>query len=395
MRTRLVTGTVAALAVLSWTWSSRAAQAPSTIALLDQYLAGDFSAVVSSLAALESFDDTLDALDKNGPAWIDAGGAGERERREAAAATFALEAARLGEWKAWRVIGSLPTFDPPGSTGALPNLGFVPPFAGLAGVGGAGIPLEYKMYWKAPPLLIEWACKRLGERSPHAPWERTWFLASIGVAQRSEDPEFQTGHTANQGVQRTGAVIPPQQLVGPVIQHARHAQVLFPSDARFSLAAGIGEEWHNVRAAREVFERLQDDVDVGAEASIRLGVLAWRDRDYGRATTLLRRAETKTIDPWLLYLARYFSGQTAVGRKDLLEAERLFRSALEAMPRAQSASFALASVLAQRGQLNEASAVTDAALGREPSPDPWREYAHGDDRFWPRLRDRLRQEIHR
>jgi len=206
-------------------------------------------------------------------------------------------------------------------------------------------------------------------------------MASVAVAERSEDPEFLAGHIG-------------EYIVAPVLQHARHAQMRFPHERRFNLADGIAEEWRNVKAARSVFERLQDDIDVGAEALVRLGVLAWRERDYGRATTLLKRADTKTLDPWLLYLARYFGGQTAAARKDVAEAARLYGAALDAMPRAQSASLALAALEIQTGRLREAETVTDAMFSAATPTDPWREYAHGDDRFWPQLRASLRREIH-
>ena len=169
-------------------------------------------------------------------------------------------------------------------------------------------------------------CSCDNERSPprgsaSGGWRR-WLSPS-----EQKDPEFLAGHVG-------------ENIVAPVLQHARHAQLRFPRERRFNLADGIAEEWRNVKLARSIFERLQDDIDVGAEALVRLGVLAWRERDYGRAATVLKRAEGRTLNAWLLYLARYFGGQTAAARRDPAEAVRLYRLALDAMPRAQSASVA-------------------------------------------------------
>ncbi len=66
------------------------------------------------------------------------------------------------------------------------------------------------------------------------------------------------------------------------------------------------------------------------------------------------------------------------------------------VPRAQSATVALAAVLARRGARTEAAAIIEDHLAARPQPvDPWRVYAYGDDRFWPELIAHVRQEIHR
>ena len=172
------------------------------------------------------------------------------------------------------------------------------------------------------------------------------------------------------------------------------------------LAQGIALEsrtWPNPRRtgsreAQLVYERLQDDEWVGAEASLRLGVLRLRQGSAGAsaALKLFERVDEGTRDPFLLYLAQYFSGQALEQTKRPADAERAYRTALMIVPRAQSASVALSVVLARRGARTEAAAIIEDHLAVRPQPvDPWRTYAHGDDRFWPELIAHVRQEIHR
>ena len=55
---------------------------------------------------------------------------------------------------------------------------------------------------------------------------------------------------------------------------------------------------------------------------------------------------------------------------------------------------ALATLLFAREQRAEAQRLAVGALSANPQPaDPWREYAHADDRFWSELLGRLRAEI--
>jgi len=95
--------TLPALVVLTGLISGRpGAQAPAFDALLDRYAAGEFDAVVAELERIREPDALLTHLETHGPAWIAAGGETQRVRRELAAATLALEAARVharDEWK--------------------------------------------------------------------------------------------------------------------------------------------------------------------------------------------------------------------------------------------------------------------------------------------------------
>jgi tetratricopeptide (TPR) repeat protein len=332
----------------------RADDRPPAIALLDRYLHGDHDQVVAALSTDSSLDDLLSQLKRDGQAWIDAGGPTERDRRELTAATVALEAARAGEWHEWKQYVRVP------DTATI-------------------------LYWKAPPLLIEWGCALMRQGHQPKPIERDWFLASIAVSERAEDYEFMVGERHL-----------PDRYNSDVIQHVRHAALRLGDEPRVKLAQAIAEEFHDPPDAARQFTLLQSDVDLRGEATMRLGVMAYWRKDDDRALDQLRKVESITRDPWVLYLARYFTGLVQLRRHHADDAEIAFRRALEAVPHAQAATISLASLLFGSGRRDEASAFVGQMLAADPSPaDPWRAYADADDRFWPELIARLRREIGR
>jgi tetratricopeptide (TPR) repeat protein len=353
------------------------AQLAGTGVVLDRYLRGDFDAAVAQAAAPTDFDAVLEALKRDAPAWIDAGGAAAAARRRLAAATFAIEVARAAEhvdWK-WVQVVALDT----GSISGLKSPDFI--------------------YWKAPPRIIEWGCALLRTAGPPTAAERLWHLAAIAVAQRRGDYEFLIGSPWD-------ARANPEDA----IEHLKHATDRFPDEPRLLLAQAVAIDWrtwytqprrprHRAREvpeARPAFENLVGDAAVGAEAMVRLGALRLRSRDFNGAVELFERVETATRDRYLLYLARYFTGQARGQQQRLDDAERAYRGALAVIPRATSATTALAALLARLDRRAEATAIVEAALTGGPPPvDPWRTFAAADDRFWPEIIARLRAQIHR
>lgn len=337
------------------------AQTSTGIALLDRYAHGEFDAVVEALGAVENFSDIYKNIRSQAPAWIEAGGAGDRARRRLAAATFALEASHAGELEDWKLVQNW-------------------------------IRLE-NIYWRAPAQLLEWGCRLLREDSPPQSMELTWQLAALAVADRAEDFEFLIGS-------------PWEARANPKdeIEHLKHVAARFPGERRFALTQGIAIEWRlfpsarrpGLREAQQVFTTLRDDPAVGAEASMRLGALQLRAGQITQALPLFDRADRGVADPYVQYLARFFRGQALERQRKAADAESAYRSALDAIPRAQSASFALAALLVQRGARAEAANLVDASLPRQQRPpDPWRTYAEADYRFWPGLIATLRAEIRR
>jgi tetratricopeptide (TPR) repeat protein len=361
------------------------AQADSPLALLERYALGDFDAVVERLQSLDTAEPLLDRLRRDGPAWLDAGGAADRSRRRLAAATFALEAARVHAWREWKWL-----LNPPPYGGPLPTL-----------------------YWKPAPLLIEWGCRLMREQEFPGSAERTWHLAAVAVAQRAEDWQFLIGSTAVVVADpipnplaaptrrlpifirispATVAVANPQDE----ITHLDHAIERFPDEPRLMLAQGLARERNFSSEAQQVYTVLQSDPQVGAEATMRLGVLQLRQGRFKEAMDALGRAERLTRDPDLTYLIHYNLGQALLRQRQGSAAIAEFRRALAARPGAQSATMILANLLFEAGQRGDAQQVVQAMLPAGGSPvDPHIEDGHGDDRFWPDLIARLRKEIRR
>ena len=365
-----------------------AAQRQGATDLLDRYMRGDFEAVVAELASFKDFDALLKQLKSDGPAWIASGGPENRVRRRLAAATLALEAARADEWNEWK-HRQLPL--DPTDPDYLRTYGTLPNFH----------PLRV-LEWRPPPLLIDWARQLFLEDKQPSPIERIWHRAAIAVAERAEDPEFLLGiHSRSDSD-------------AGEITYLDKAVARFPDEPRFKLVAPIAIDWTTWPAARaaanpttyrapiffsataeeKAFTRILNDPDVGAEAHVRLGALHVRRGNQDAALKDFEAAEASTRDPYVVYLARYFAGQAYEQKKQPDSAMRSYRRALLTIPHAQSASFALAALLARADQRIEAAKLMSDAVGPNPEPvDPWRAFADADDRFWPLLVGRLRAEI--
>jgi hypothetical protein len=329
---------------------------PLAMPLLERYASGEFDAVAGELATLTDFSNIYKDLRRNAPAWIDANGASDRDRRRLAAATFALEAARVGALYDWKRVQRFIRAD--------------------------------LIYWRPPAELVEWGCALMRE-TPPTPIEQTWQLAALAVASRAQDFEFLIGSPWE------GRANAKDEYA-----HLEHAAQRFPREHRFLLAQGIAIEWRLFPSARtpgapemlRIFANLRNDPRVGPEALMRSGVHRFRTGDRGLAELELREAEDRATDPFVTYLARFYLGQMARGAAD---AEAAYRGALTAVPRAQSATFALALLLAKRGVRSEGAALIDASLQQPHAVDPWRSYADADDRFWPVHIAALREAIAR
>jgi Flp pilus assembly protein TadD len=356
-----------------------AARSLSVVDLLDRYAGGQFETVVEELARVTNFDDLLRQLKRDAPAWLDTKGPGDRERRELVAATFALEAARADEWHEWVWIQRQPEKAAPPMAGAPVT------------VPGGYQPLNV-LSWKPPPLLIEWGCELMRKDEVPRPIERWWQLAALAVAQRSEDPKFLVGDTAiGRGV-GAGEIIDTQDE----IKHLDHVMKRFPAERRFALAQGIARDRDWQDDALVAYTAVLDDPDVGGEASMRLGAMQMRQNRASDAMRHLERAETLTRDRYVIYLARYFKGRILQRQDRLDRAESEYRGAVAAWPHGQAATMALSAVLFRDGRRAEAHERVGRMLSVGAHPfDPWREYVHADNRFWPQLIGRLRAEINK
>lgn len=354
------------VAVASLAGVPPAAQRHSVVDLLDRYAAGKFDAVANEMTGPVDFNDILGQLRRDGPAWLAGGPPDARAKRELAAATFALEAARAGAWTEWKVVQKQPQV--------------------------WGLQVLNVLYWKPPPLLIEWGCVLLSQRPEPHPAERWWHLAAVAVAQRSEDPQFLVGDP-NIG---RGAGAGEIGNRNDEIKHLDHATKRFPKEMRFLLAQGIARDRVWPDDAVMTYRALEHDPDVGGEALMRLGAMQVRLRRTGDALVNFERALAKTRDPYVAYLAWYFTGQALERDGEIEDAREAYERAVAVVPHAQSATLALAALVFRDGRRAEAQRLVRGMLAAEPPPvDPWRAFVHADDRFWPMLIGRLRAEIAR
>ena len=362
---------LACTAAVCLTSISSGAHALSVVELLESYRAGRFPEVVATLEGDIDFKDLLKQLQDQGPGWIDSGDSAERDKRELVAATFALEAARADEWREWKFLWKQPAMGACGSKA------------------GCYQPLNV-LEWKAPPLLIEWACRRMRKDEKPKAIERWWQLAALAVAQRSEDGQFLVGDTSIGLGVGSGEIINAQLE----IKHLEHVRERFPEEMRFVLAEGIARDRFWQDDAIQAYGALYNDPVVGGEAMMRMGVMFLQ---MGRREDALRnfdRAESLTRDRYVIYLVKYFRGRIAEAQRNNEDAMQEYRAAVAAWARAQSATLSLASLLFQGGRRAEAQELAASMLDANPQPiDPWKEYVHADNRFWPLLIGKLRTEI--
>lgn len=358
------------------------ARQATVTAFLDRYAAGQFEAVVDELGGDLDFEELLKQLKRDGPGWIDAAGPEMRERRELVAVTFALEAARADQWYQWKWIWKPPEMGVP----------VAPPMPGAAGPpmgGGQGYQPFPILDWRPAPQFVEWACERLRKDATPRPIERWWQLAALAVAQRSEDVHFLVGDP-NVGRGIGAGEIGNRQ---DEIYHLDHVTARFPNEPRFMLAQGIARpQWPE--DAFKAYGAVLGDEDVGGEAAMRAGALEMRLGQRDEALQYFEMAEDRTRDPYVIYLARFFRGQIRERQHAIDAATEAYRGAVAAWPHAQAATMALASLLFDAGRRVEAQTLAGEMLAAKPPVrDPWREFVHADDRFWPQLVGRLRAEI--
>jgi tetratricopeptide (TPR) repeat protein len=340
----------------------------SVVEWLDAYSSGQHARVVAVLESGEAdFEDILKQLRRDARGWILAGGATNTPRRELVAATFALEAARAGLRYDWKRIQLQPPMCAGGECYYPPNV----------------------LYWKAPPLLIEWGCELLRQSAEPRAAERWWQLAALSVAQRSEDPQFLVGDT-NIGKGRLSGEI---GNINDEIKHLDHVQKRFPGELRFILGQGVARDRDWFDDAEQAYRALQGHTRTGGEATMRLGAMQMRQRKPEEALKSFEKAQLITRDPYVIFLTHYFSAKIYEQQPNLKLAESEYRRAVAAVPHAQSATLALAALLAADGRRAEANRLVAEMLAAPLPLDPWRRYVHADDRFWPLLIQRLRAEI--
>jgi tetratricopeptide (TPR) repeat protein len=345
--------------------------AASVREMLDRYPAHvpDFS----HLKTERDVEQLREQFEREAPGWIRTGDAAATRRREIAAATFGLEIARAGFDVAWsqgrRLIAwgsTLLRHSPrPDEGERLWHL------AALTLMQGA---VDYR-------LLVELKDDVWLKRFPNEPRllfallvlleGDTWPEPDRGVPWDSDEVSLELGHKMYQArrVNRSG------------------------NTADMRAKSFEFERRQKMRQVMTLLEDLSNATEIRADAILRLGVLHLRLQHPEVARDQFEDVLRLTSEPFLVYLAHFFTGQALERDGERAAAIDAYRAALAAMPRAQSASFALASLRFIQDRRDEASKLIDAAIQLPTAPDPWRSYQTGDFRLWPERVSALRKML--
>jgi tetratricopeptide (TPR) repeat protein len=336
-------------------WSG---QLPSTGNLLDRYARGDFAAFTPPRTPTD-VERFRQALVHDATPWVRRGDARTQRRRQLTAATIALEAAHA----------------------------------------------SIEISWAQGRQLIEWGSTLLRQAPPDDA-ERRWHLAALSVIQGASDNEL---------------LVEQQKLAWPRFQEARFLLALVvmlegdtwpdpdrgepwnDDEAELATAAQMDaarranrravppdlrekafeyERRTRMRRVIEALEDLSNAETIRPEVVLRLGYLHLRLQNVEIATEQFDEVLGMTADPFLVYLAHFLGGLAREQQGDRANAMASYREALDVTPRAQSATFALGSLLFLNGAREEAATLIEAAIAAPVADDPWRAYQSGDFRFW-------------
>lgn len=257
---------------------------------------------------------------------------------------------------------------------------------------GAGLTDE----WYSVYGVIEWACKHVVATAPGSEAEQAWHLGSIALLQAGgggvPTREFAQGHLAHSlkrvaGSPRIRLAVVSDQEHEVFAPRRRIDQSEIPPDvmARFR---------SQFTSVVEQYTALTSLPNVAEEASLRLGAFYSRVgfEDYAvNALTPL----TRSSDGFVGYVSAFLVGEAFRKKGRNGDAATAYRQALTFAPNAMSASLGLSSALAATGDIDGALAAVNGAATSAAPVDPWRIFAFGSGRQWPRWRDSLRQEMRR
>jgi tetratricopeptide (TPR) repeat protein len=314
-------------------------QEVSVTQLLELYDAGDFDVVRDAVRAASRGDlrVVLEALERDGDKWINADGEAHRERRNLAAAVFALE------------------------------------------VADAALDRQ----WSHAQQLLEWACKRMRGRRERTEVERTFHLAAIALIEGARDVKALDEHVAH-----VSSRFPDEPRI--LLARAFKAEVEY---WRLYRTRAGGVDGGSPAILAPPLQKAGERRENAREVALRLGFLWYQKDRHDDALAELRKVPPGD-DPGQLYLAHLMSGWVYEEQRKRSDAETAYRRALSVIPLAQSAALHLAVVLYEMDRRDEANELVARMLAADPAPeDPWRIYGYGDYRRLPTLLDRLRRSI--
>lgn len=351
---------------------------PAISALLDSYDRGDYEAVAAELDDVTDFKAFSKALRDLAPSWVGGAAAASVTRRRLIVAGAALEVSKR-EFVVPRLV-------PQRSTPA-----------------GAA--------------LLGWADQFVRSTQTPLPAERSWRLAEIALIERSMDAYLLSGFLPPGVDNRIAASI--RQEHGAGVNQLGAAIERFPDEPRFKLAEVLDEEVHRsghaffylgtfpisgpasdaVRDAgmwRRVlshYDALATDLAIRDESLLRAGGITLRLGDDADAVTRFDQVDVRSAQPDVIYLSRFLRAKALERLNRPSDAIASLHAALEAAPRAESASAALATLLFVRGDREGSAALIQSALGAQPADDPWRDYAWPEWRLWPASIARFHQDL--
>lgn len=361
-------GFVVALAL--WLTGSAAtprAQSVDVTAMLDLYAQGRFDEAIAAATRLPDFGPLRLRFVQDTPGWV-AADPEQASRRRAAVAGFIVELAAARMETDW---------------GRLSD-------------------------------LIEWTCAQiLRPAGPPTEFERAWHRATTALAGRARVRVWLLGPFARLPHQKPR---PPQPDDPPSPRHLFHALERFPDDPHFQLAHVVAWTWgrdseplRNVRRnddgrrgvarpaqleAVTAFEPLIAIPEIAGEAWIRTGQVHVTVGDHAAALAAFEKAQPLATTLALKYLAHFLAGRSleALQRPD--DAMAAYRRGLDAVPAAESATVALASLLFQRNEHDTAEALIDTTFrSRLTITDPGRLVGYGSFIHWPEIKAAMRAEV--
>jgi tetratricopeptide (TPR) repeat protein len=345
-----------------------AAQLPSTGDLLERYARGDFTALIVPKTA-NDLGRLRQALERDAEGWVKRGDAKTQRKRQLVAATVALELAHA----------------------------------------------SLKLDWGEGRRLMDWAIDLL-VRGPADDSERLWHLAAISLLHAANDNQSLVKQQKQAWPRFNNE---PRFLLGLIISlendtwpdpdrtdewddddaGLEEANRILQARRGERTLPGLREKAYEyqrrsrMRTAITLLEDLSNQEETRAEVLLRLGFLHMRLRHEEIALEQFDEVLTLSDEPFVQYLANLLAGTLKEQAGDRANAISAYRAALAIVPRAQSASFALATLLFNGGEREEAAQIIDAAISGPPVPDPWRTYQAGDYRFWDARIGALREVL--
>ena len=363
---------LASAALCVWAAVSAQGSGVNLIALLETYAAGRHDEAITRAAALKDLGPLRLQFVQQTPAWI-ASDPAKAEARRAAVAGFIVEL--------------------------------------------AGARLEDD--WGRLSDLIEWTCAQiLRSAGPPAEFERRWHMATTALAGRARVRVWLLGPYARLPHQKPVKRAPSKDDP-PSPLHLMHAIERFPDDPQFQLARVVAWTWgrdsepmRNIRAewqrnidrwaparapqleAIASFEPLTRVPEVAAESWIRIGLIDVTVADHAAALKAFETALPLARTPQLKYLAHFLAGRSHEVLQQPDEAIAQYRRALDAVPSAESATIALASLQFLRGDSEPSIAMIEKRFAAtDPSADPGRLMGYGAYLHWPEIKAAMRAEL--